>query len=46
MNMKKNSSKTVYTESDKMMNPPKGYKKSVTNKPDPSKVKAYYKKHK
>ena len=41
--MKKNSNKKlIYVESERMLNPPKGYKKSVKNQPDPEKVKAYY----
>ena len=31
-----------YKESSKMLKPPKGYKKSTTNQPDPKKVKEYF----
>ena len=41
--MKSNKDRVVYTESGRMLNPPKGYKKSVTNKPDKKKVDEYFK---
>ena len=44
--MKKDNKKIVYTESDKMLNPPKGYKRQTSNQPNPKKVKAYYSKKK
>ena len=42
--MKKSDKKVVYTESDRMLNPPKGYKKKTSNQPNAKKVQAYYSK--
>ena len=42
----KKDEKIIYTESGKMLNPPKGYKKKSSNQPNPKKVKAYYSKKK